>query len=185
VKTTPLREYPYPECDPPLVKDASDIIQMFDLATAMDEDIENLTDEAITLAFPAASKMRMSGLSTTAQEFVVVYGTSSWQTRVGMNSTTLGAIIAPHTGFYQVHIWVASNSATSSDIRTKLVVNGVDRGVWGGYSAAVSGVALQPATHDVNLFLNEGDQLTARVRHSLGVAATYQSNLHAVQLVRS
>jgi len=185
VKTTPLREYPYPECDPPLVKDASDIIQIRDLANAIDADVENLTVESLPLLYPVGSKMRMSGLVTAAAEFTVTYTTNSWQTRVGMNDATLGAIVIPETGFYQVCIWAACNSATNADIRTKLVVNGIDRGTWGGYSAAVTGVALQAATHNVNLFLTEGDQLTSRVRNSLGASATYQSNLHVAQLARS
>jgi len=185
MKRTPVREYPYPECEPPLVKDASDIIQIRDLALAIDADVENLTVESLPLVYPAASKMRMFGFATAAPEFTVLYGTNSWQTRSGMNDLTLGAIVIPETGFYQVHIWAASNSATSSDIRTKLVVNGIDRGAWGGYSAAVTGVALQSTTHDVNLFLSQGDQVTSKVRHSLGVSATYQSNLHVVQLART
>lgn len=35
---TQYRNYPYPECDPPLVKDASDIAQLRDLALAIDVD---------------------------------------------------------------------------------------------------------------------------------------------------
>lgn len=185
MKTTPLREYPYPECNPPLVKDASDIIQIFDLATAIDADVENLTVESTPLLYPVASKMRMSGFSTAAAEFLVLYGSNSWQTRAGMNDLTLAAIVIPETGFYQVCIWAACDSATNADIRTKLVVNGVDRGAWGGYSGAVTGVTLQSATHNVNLFLTAGDIVTSRVRNSLGVSAVYESNLHVVQLVRS
>lgn len=185
MKTTPLRGYPVPECNPPLVKDASDIIQIKNLADAIDADVEALTVESTPMVFPVASKMRMFGFVTAASEFTVIYGTNSWQTRAGMNDLTLGAIVIPETGFYQAHIWAACDSATSADIRTRLIVNDVDRGTWGGYSAAVAGVTLQSAVHDVNLFLNEGDQLTARVRNSLGVAATYQSNLHVVQLARS
>lgn len=185
MKTTPLREYPYPECEPPLVKDASDIIQLRDLAMAIDADVENLTVESTPMIYPVASKMRMPSLVTSQQEFVVTYTTNSWQTRVGMNDTTLGSIVIPETGFYQVHIWAACNSTTSADIRTRLIVNDVDRGTWGGYSAAVTGVTLQSAVHDVSLFLNEGDRLTSRIRHSLGASSTYQSNLHVVQLARS
>jgi len=38
--------FPYPECDPPLVKDASDIHQFADFALAVDSEVERIDNEA-------------------------------------------------------------------------------------------------------------------------------------------
>ena len=42
-QTTP-RLYSYPQCDPPLTRDASDIVQVANLALTIDADVENLFD---------------------------------------------------------------------------------------------------------------------------------------------
>lgn len=186
MKATPLRGYPVPECDPPLVKDASDIIQIKNLADAIDTDVENLTVEAGPLVYPVISKMSMSALTTTATEFTAVFTSSQWETRLNMNDVALGLIVIPESGFYQTHMWASCNSATNALMRLKLSVNGIPTGIWGGYSTAVTGnTPLQSSAHNVNLFLSEGDQVSLIIRHNLGVSATYEADIHVLQLARS
>lgn len=47
MKRTQYRNYPVPECDPPLVKDASDIAQLRDLALAIDADATARSDSIV------------------------------------------------------------------------------------------------------------------------------------------
>jgi len=51
--------FPYPECDPPLTKDRSDIAHIRDLAVAVDAEVERLADLAeVSLISPEAAWMQ-------------------------------------------------------------------------------------------------------------------------------
>lgn len=185
MKTTPLRGYPVPECNPPLVKDASDIIHLKNLAEAFDQDIESLTEDSRPMLYPVGSKMSRTGLVSSLAEFTVDYTTNSWQTRVGMNNTAINRIVIPETGFYQVHAWASVASTSTLQMRTRLIVNDVPRGTWGSYSAPVAGLASQSTTHDVSLFLNAGDELTSVIRRTTTTSLTFAASLHVWQLAQS
>jgi len=185
MKSTPLRGYPVPECEPPLVKDASDIIQIKNLADAIDADVEALTNEANPLIFPVAGKMNITGLVMGVTEFVVPYNNISWVTRSDMADIDTGVMVIPESGFYQWHLWAGVDSATNAQMRLRLMVNDFPTGVWGGFSTSVATVTTQSSTHDVSLFLSAGDRVTTQVRHNLAGSNTFHSAIHLLQLARS
>lgn len=81
--TTEWRNYPFPQCAPPLVKDASDIAQLRDLALAIDADAQARSD-SITEFWEKPDAAGMTGsatnfpfpfLTATHTQFIVPYDT--------------------------------------------------------------------------------------------------------------
>lgn len=100
--TTDLRGYPFPQCQPPLVKDASDIAQLRDLALAIDADAQARSNEILEFwEKPDAAGMTSSAtnfpfpfLTATHTQFIVPYDTVSFD-----NSGTGSLTDVPRNGF--------------------------------------------------------------------------------------
>jgi len=105
MKRTEWRGYPVPECDPPLVKDASDIAQLRDLALAIDADAQARSDSIVQFwEKPDAAGMTGSAtnfpfplLTATHTQFVVPYDTVAFD-----NSGTGSLTDIPRNGFVTV-----------------------------------------------------------------------------------
>lgn len=179
------REYPYPECEPPLVKDASDIIQLQQLATAIDTDMQALSDAVETqMAYPPSAKMFANGIVTTLSDFTVFYDNFSWNTQNDLVNTSLGGFVIQTPGFYLVTAWAGAATTNNMHLRLQLMVNNLPTGNWQGYSRNTTGVTSQVQQMSVTLFLEEGDLVSNRVRHAFpGSSITYIGRIHIVQLV--
>ncbi|MGS2588109.1 hypothetical protein [Streptomyces hebeiensis] len=175
------RHYPYPECDPPVQKDASDIIQLAQLATAINDDVQQLSDTIeAQIAYPPSGRMDMTGFATTSSEFVVTYTTSAWTTRAGLTDTGRGGFVVQQPGWYLITGFIAGPAL---HMRTRLVVNGTQRGVWQGYSRPVTGIANQAQELKTTIFLDAGDFLTNVVRHATAGSVTFEGQLAVVSMV--
>lgn len=132
MKTTANRGYPHPECDPPLVKDASDIEQMRDLALAIDADAEAVeTRLEDFLERPDAARMSWSGNtvvpSTTGDFlFTIPYDTSVYDNTSGITDTSAGALVLLESGLYLFTSYVRMTHASVplSDLGLSHLVNG-------------------------------------------------------------
>lgn len=175
------RHYPYPECEPPLQKDAADPIQFMQLAAAINDDVQNLSDTIEDqMAYPPSARMTVTGLTTTSAEFVVGYPTASWQTRAGMTDTARGGFAIQQPGWYLITGFV---SAPALHLRMRLVVNSEQHGVWQGYSRPQTGVANQVQELKTTIFLDAGDFLTCVVRHASTGSISFDSQMAIVSVV--
>lgn len=107
---TQYRNYPFPECDPPRVKDASDIAQLRDLALAIDADAAGRSD-SIAQFWERPDSAGMTGSatnfpfpfsSTQHTQFTVPYDTVVFDNS-GTNSLTdisRNAFVIAERGFY-------------------------------------------------------------------------------------
>lgn len=122
---------PYPECDPPLRKDAADIAQVRDLAEEMDTDVQGLYDKASELLIrPDACRMTVSATQTSGAgqiAFRPFYDSFTFDNSPGqvMSDTANGVIQIVEPGVYLCGAWFLTTSATNQGMRAKFLKDGV------------------------------------------------------------
>ena len=181
--------FPYPECDPPLVKDASDIIQLKDLADAVDTEVQTLYDSASQLLVrPDAARMSSPSITDVAspiQNTSVMYTSMTFDNTPGqvMANTTIGAIQFVETGWYMVgHNSIATRNPPGGTIpiSIRFLKNGAPVNNWSASSSVDSGLAAQ---HTVLRF-DAGDTLTTEIRMDIvAINWRYTSRIWALQLM--
>lgn len=180
---------PYPECNPPLIKDASDIIQFKALADATDAAVQTYADQvSADLLDPPSARQTGFTMSGAGQDFVQSYTTTVlWADPVSMGDLVAGGIRIPENGWYMVggHLTITLTPQTAINTRIEPLVNGdpVSSRQGPSYSSGV-GSAEELNWTDV-LFLNAGDVLSTMTHHN-GSAATviaYQGDIWALQVL--
>lgn len=182
--TTPLG-LPFPECDPPRVKDLSDIGQLRALADAVDGIVQQIDDDLdAQLISPLAARMRESvatawpgGTANPNLDQVIFAST-------GMGDTTAGGIRIVKTAWYLVGMYslVIAGSGTEVAARPVILRNGsnlINFGDVGQQVTATAGDAYVSTT----VLLNEGDLLKPRIATNGAAAYTTTSHLWALELL--
>lgn len=191
MKATPERGYPYPECDPPLTKDASDIIQLRNLATAVDTDVQAIYDraaDAVVLPDSARSAMSASVSDTlTPADISPFFGARTFDTSPGlrMTPTTEGIMRLIEPGWYSVGAYALFTSATYLGLRIRFDIDGVAATSFCPQAEIGLG-NVQAAGHTAEIFNPSGNVELSLVCR-LGAAAasySYTARIWAVQTVR-
>jgi hypothetical protein len=181
-------QFPYPQCSPPLVKDASYIDQVRDLAEAVDAEATLLEGEFMeNLVRTDACRMTGAPIATTATEVQPFFGTATFDNTAGgaMTDTTSGDILVLRTGWYLIGgWWNITNLVADLQPRLFFTINGVVT----GNSQGPSGTAIateQYVSHESVFRLDAGDHLSSLLRHGGGTAAsrTYTPVIHAALMV--
>lgn len=152
MKATDPYLFPYPECNPPLVKDSSDIIQMRSLARAIDTRVGALfteaDDEFIT---PDACRIVRTTSQTYANGERITFPTLQFDNTPGAVMATTAGIVIRQSGFYFATGYVAS-SLSGDMTRVVLVVDGIGEilsegiGVGAGSGCHMTGSIVIPLT---------------------------------------
>jgi hypothetical protein len=123
---TANRLYPYPECDPPLTKDASDApMQTRDLAEAIDADL-TVVDDAITDAYQRPSSVLTRSLGTTIASLGIVDWNNALYTDPDITVLSTGfQIITP--GLYYSTCNIVQAAGTTLAIAYVINGSGVHR----------------------------------------------------------
>lgn len=173
---------PYPECDPPLTKDAADIAQFKALAEATDAAVQEYADNVADL-YTSPDAVAMSGGTNVAGQDVVHFLPTMEFDNAGMADTTADVIRILETGWYMVGGHVLITTATAVFVRIEPLVNGDPPSSRQGPGFATSGTEAASFT-DV-LFLSEGDALTLMTHHvaSAAVVNTYAVRMWAVRIL--
>lgn len=188
---TPIYGFPYPECDPPLVKDASDIAQLANLALAFDATIEDINIQINDqLLVPDICRMFMSAAVATGDaELTAFMDTLSFQTAgSGMSDAANGGIRIQEQGWYIVgtytEVSVTAPAATQLALRQAIVRNGAVASNFSDSGRIVSGDFQYGYTSEV-LNLSAGDLIQPRLRHGAGggITWTYRTRLWAIQIL--
>ncbi len=113
MKQTPNYALPYPECAPPLLADASDIIQLKNLADATDTAVQGLYDQAsAVLVHPQAARMQSAvlALGTGATTATLSYTAFNFDNTPGqiMADIVAGVLRIPETGWYLIGHYVTT-----------------------------------------------------------------------------
>lgn len=120
------RGYPYPECDPPLTKDASDIAHLYNLAQAVADDVQAIYDRADDVVIrPDACRRTVTGTITDFQVFPVFTATTFDTTGTAMSAGSDGIrLVEP--GWYLVGAMVQVTSAANPlGLRLRIMLDGL------------------------------------------------------------
>lgn len=183
--TTDCLGLPFPQCNPPLTKDASDIEQLRDLAVATDGAVQAFADSvSARLLNPDAACM--SGTVVAAGQDVTHFTSTTIFDNAGMADTVADVIRIQEDGWYIVGGWVSAQSATLPNpinIRIEPLVNGDVVSARQGPGAPAVGNEYV-AWVDV-LQLRDQDVLQAMTHHTdtAVLSVTYVTRIWAQQIL--
>lgn len=180
---TDCLELPFPECDPPLTKDASDIIQFKALADATDAAVQAL-DDTITDVLTAPDAVYMEGGQAIAGNDVIhgLNGFVNFDT-AGMADTVADRIVIQQDGWYMIggSVYMNTTPGSSNGLRVEPLLNGDP-------FTSRQGPGWSLITEYVNwvdvAFFRAGDQLNLMTHH-FGASATvftYTVDMWALQI---
>ena len=182
--TTECFQLPYPQCDPPLTKDASDIIQVQALAEAVDTVVQGLADDIVDrLVRPDACRMtNLVAFVSTITDNVIPMDATSFDNQPGLAMTDVvnGGIRIVTDGWYQVGSWCRSTVATDVQTRTRYLVNGDPATNFQG-PGGLAQAGFQDCNGEELLELKVDDLITLATRNgSPGTSVSYTAHLWAV-----
>lgn len=160
------RGYPYPECDPPLTKDASDIAHLFNLAQAVAEDVQGIYDRSDdVLVRPDAARRLVTGTITDQNAFPAFTTTTFDSTSGAMTGGAHGGIELVEPGWYMVGAVVQAISTTFLGLRLSFIHQGIQASSFGPQAAIVA-TNVQNAAHNAWIFTeNPNTVVTLWVRN--------------------
>lgn len=179
---------PYPECDPPLVKDASQIAQMQSLALAIDTEVERIDDLLTdTLVQPAGARLITAALTNATTETLVtpVLDSTVFAVNWGVTVQSGGGLYIPETAWWMVGAHASADSASAIRVLVRVTVDGVAASSWGNPGAPYSTIFQLPALGMLPLQINAGSILNLQIKHDLAgsPAWNYRPHLWAQKLV--
>lgn len=131
---TPNRGYSFPECDPPLVQDRSDIGFLRDLAqqvntdaTALDASIVDLIEkpDAARQAFAGNLVITKSSLGNAV--LTIPYSSTTYAQPASFSDLTAFGLRIPVRGFYAFTSYVRCTNAAATDLQVRHLRNGLAR----------------------------------------------------------
>jgi hypothetical protein len=159
MKETPNRGYPYPECDPPYVKDTADLpYDLKILATAMDTDFTTINTVALGVLNPPATSMSANPSTLDTFNARLVLNLTDYD-NAAQASIPASGMFAKTDGLYHIIARRSYSQSASAGTQVAIKVNG----------AIVDLVSISPvaAASTVSMtcesvqILNAGDYVTA------------------------
>lgn len=176
-------QFPFPECSPPLTKDASDIVHVRNLAEAVDAVVQTFADEIVeTLVRPNAVRLtNLTPFVSTVTDNVIPMDALSFDNR-GLTQTdvTEGGMRCVRDGWYQVGAWCRSTVATDVQTRIRFLVNGDPATNFQG-PGGLAQAGFQDCNGEEIIELLDGDLITLATRNgSPGTSVSYTAHLWMV-----
>jgi hypothetical protein len=185
VDITPNYSIPFPECNPPRVKDAADVGQIAALAYAADAALDAVYAQAEQQVFnPDSVRVQAASVTGTGQDRIPVFTAETFDTG-GMSDTSNGIVQIVEPGRYYVGAYTASTTSTLTQLRVRFLINGspVSNFHTPGYATPLSG-SMIAGYADAVLTFQEPGTLSIQIRHSSSGATSWNSTaeLWATQL---
>lgn len=183
--TTDCLGLPYPQCDPPLVKDASDIEQFRDLAEAVDAAVQALDDSITDTLLSPDAVIMTGGVTVAGADVTHFYSGISLYDNAGMANATLDLIEFQQDGWYMIGGWVRATGAASTIIglRIEPLLNG------DFFTSRQGPGFVNLGAESVNWtdsgYFRAGDRLNAMTHHTDNPATvrTYSTQIWALQVL--
>lgn len=180
--TTDCLGLPYPECAPPLVKDASDIEQFEDLATATDTAVQAFDDQMTdTLTAPPAAAVT-GGVNLAGSEVNQFYAVAEFD-NAGLHDAVFDGIRIQEDGWYMLggSVRLSGFAPTVTNLRVDPLLNGDPWSSRQGPGHAIQGTE-DVCWSDVGFF-RAGDLLNTRTHHT-GNPATVVTYTHRMWILQ-
>lgn len=181
--TTECLGLPFPECSPPLTKDASDIAQLQVLAEATDAAVQAYDDQLTdTLTAPPSAAIT-GGSNTAGTEVNQFYSVLEFDTD-GLWDSVQDGFVIQEDGWYMIGGTVKiSGLGVNSNLRVDPLLNNdpwTNRQGPGFFTSGTEDVSWS----DVGFF-REGDYLNTRTAHTGNPAtvATYTARMWILQIL--
>jgi hypothetical protein len=187
------RGYPYPECDPPLTKDASDISQMRDLAqavnsdaTAQDARMVQLIEkpDAVRVAFAASLVVTKSSAGDAI--FIIPYSSTTYAQPAAFADLTAFGLRVQERGYYWVTSTVRCTNAGLAGMQIRHLRNGLARTEGRRFEGpAWPVIASESSMQTADLmYANAGDLIRTQVKMSLADGTyAFEARLAAIQIL--
>lgn len=181
-------DIPFPECDPPLTKDASDVEQFRDLALATDTAVAQLDAQITEFLTSPDSAVASGGLTAAGRIQDLPFTVSEFENKTILSAVDARLKIATD-GWYIIGGWVSATHGVDAGIgiRIQPTLNGDPVSNRQGPGRPVLTGA--SATDDVGwltvMQLSVGDLLGARTNHagSTSLSVTYAHRIWLTRIV--
>jgi hypothetical protein len=180
--TTECLGLPYPECNPPLTKDASDIKQFRDLAVATDTAVQAFDDQLTeTLTSPPAAAL--TGGNNIAGQLVNQFYAVAEFDNAGLHDPDFDGIRIREDGWYMIggSIILSGFAPTVTNLRVEPLLNGDEFSSRQG--PAFSNNSSENICWADCAFFRVGDLINTRTLHT-GNPATVVSYTHRIWIVQ-
>jgi hypothetical protein len=189
---TDNRGYSYPECDPPLVKDRSDIIFLRDLAVqvngdagAVDDKIEEFLEEPDSARIAWSGNIIVSGTAL-GKIFQIPYNSVTFDNQGGRTDTAVNALRPQERGWYLFTSVVRCVDGNDIRMMIRHVRNGLTHQEgrrFEGPAYPINGVESSMAVSDV-LLCEPGDIIQTQGKVTTAGTFLFEGRLTMVQLVK-
>jgi hypothetical protein len=178
--TTDCLGLPFPECDPPVTKDASDIAQFRDLAIATDTAVQTLANNITEFITDPDAVNMLGGITTAGQVIDHLYGGGALFDNSNMADNVADVIRIQRDGWYLIGGTVTAQppAPTILALRVQCLKNGDPLGARQGNGFSVNGAVAADYVSWVDVqFLQAGDALTLRTQHTVSAATSITYNI--------
>lgn len=186
MKTTECLGLPYPECQPPLVKDASDIEQFRDLAEATDAAVQAFDDRLTeTLTAPPACAL-LGGNNIAGQLVNQFYSSAEFDTG-NLFDPDFDGIRIQEDGWYMIggSVRLSGFAPTVTNLRVEPTLNGDE------FSSRQGPAFSSSSSEDLNWadsgFFRAGDLILTRSLHTGNpvTVVTYTHRIWCIQVLNN
>lgn len=193
---TENRGYAFPECNPPLVKDRSDIVFMRDLASAVDTDasrlsvdIDDLIERQDTSRIAFAGNITVTNSSAGNAIFIIPYDSTTYAQPAALADLTANGMRIQERGYYMVTSYVrcTTNGSAQQGPQVRHLRNGLARTEGRRFEGPAWTVTATTdasmATSDI-LYANAGDLIRTQVKTVIvNGSHTFEARLSIHQLL--
>jgi hypothetical protein len=187
------RGYPYPECDPPLTKDASDISQMRDLAqavnsdaTAQDARMVQLIEKPDAVRVAYAASLVVTKSSAGDAIFIIPYNSTTYAQPAAFADLTAFGLRVQERGYYWVTSTVRCTNAGLAGMQIRHLRNGLARTEGRRFEGpAWPVIASESSMQTADLmYANAGDLIRTQVKMSPADGTyAFEARLAAIQIL--
>jgi hypothetical protein len=187
------RGYPYPECDPPLTKDASDISQMRDLAqavnsdaTAQDARMVQLIEKPDAVRVAYAASLVVTKSSAGDAIFIIPYSSTTYAQPAAFADLTAFGLRVQERGYYWVTSTVRCTNAGLAGMQIRHLRNGLARTEGRRFEGpAWPVIASESSMQTADLmYANAGDLIRTQVKMSPADGTyAFEARLAAIQIL--
>jgi hypothetical protein len=187
------RGYPYPECDPPLTKDASDISQMRDLAQAVNSDaaaqdarMVQLIEKPDAVRVAYAASLVVTKSSAGDAIFIIPYSSTTYAQPAAFADLTAFGLRVQERGYYWVTSTVRCTNAGLAGMQIRHLRNGLARTEGRRFEGpAWPVIASESSMQTADLmYANAGDLIRTQVKMSPADGTyAFEARLAAIQIL--
>jgi hypothetical protein len=186
VNVTSAYGFPFPECDPPLIKDASQAAQIRVLAEEIDQEVTRIADLGDrVLNHPDTARLTQAALSTATTENLIVVPLDTVVFNSGLALSSNGIQLS-EAGWWLAGGYASVDCATPIEAQVRLTLDGTAATSWSNPGGIYSTIFQLPFL-SAPLLAEENAILRLEIKHSTGGSPSwnYRGHLWVVKVIEA